>query len=133
MPFESARPPFHVAEGRYTLKLVDFEDYIMSGDYTQDGQDKPMIRWIFNVQDPKTGEWMRDSSGEVAHIVDSTSTATGPRSRARPMLEALAGRTFSRQDDIAAIAATLPGTVMDGYVEINERGYNRVLKLIPNK
>jgi hypothetical protein len=52
------------------------------------------VQWSFTLTDPQTGVTLQNADGEDLDFWQFTSTKMSPKSRARPLVEALLGRTL---------------------------------------
>lgn len=71
--------------GRYIVKCVAIED-------APDKGFGPGVKWVFKLIDPQGGFTIQSNKGGDYELWQFTSTKMSPRSKARPIIEALLGR-----------------------------------------
>lgn len=90
-------PTFFPATDRAEFELVEPGKYIATCTAIEDAPDKgfgPGVKWVFKLVDPATNQTVRNSNGFDLEFWQFTSTKMGPKARARPIIEALLGRTL---------------------------------------
>jgi hypothetical protein len=83
---------------------------------------KTLIRWEFSldgIEDPET-------PGMNLILDGVTSLATGPRSKMRPWVTALLGRSLDEAVSLSALRGQLVGKPCLAVVVINDAGYSKV-------
>jgi hypothetical protein len=107
----------------YPAMLVGIEPFVIN-EGTPEA--KTLIRWAFSLDDeidPETNSTL---------ILDGvTSTATGPKSKMRPWVTALLGRSLDEAVTLSALKAQAVGRPCLVVVDINDDGYSKVFNVIP--
>jgi hypothetical protein len=88
-------PMFAPATDKAEYELPEPDRYIAVCVGIEDAPDKgfgPGVKWQFQLIDPRTNLPVRDSQGRDFILWQFTSTKMGPKSRCRPIIEALLGR-----------------------------------------
>jgi hypothetical protein len=88
-------PMFAPATDKSEYELPDPDRYIAVCVGIEDAPDKgfgPGVKWQFQLINPQTNLNVADSQGRDFILWQFTSTKMGPKSRARPIIEALLGR-----------------------------------------
>lgn len=114
----------HIEEGRYLLKLTDIQDVEPNSAHPEWG---PGIKFVFAVHDQKREQLLDDEDAPV-FISPLTGTSTGPKSKARPILEALLGREIEMTDTGAGLAAEALGKWCSALISDNDKGFSTVMK-----
>lgn len=120
---------FHVEEGRYRVKLTDLVDTDPPTDHLDWG---PRLRWFFNIYD-SDGDPVLTEDGEQGQICPITGTSTGPKSKARPWIEALLGRAIENGDTGEEMQDEIIGKEGWALISDNEKGYSQILSISPLK
>lgn len=71
--------------GRYIVTCIDIED-------APDKGFGPGVKWVFKLIDPQSGTTIQSRNGGDYEMWQFTSIKMGPKSKARPIIEALLGR-----------------------------------------
>lgn len=129
MPFQDPISGLHVEMGRYIVEVVGFADVPPGEDHPDWG---PRIRWTLNVYD-NDGDPVLDEDGRPGQLMPMTGVSIGPKSKAKPWIEAFLGRPLDATDTAAAIAKLLVGKRAYAMISDNERGYSTVVSMAPMK
>lgn len=73
--------------GRYIVKCVAIED-------APDKGFGPGVKWVFQLADPASGVTIQSNQGGDYELWQFTSVKMGPKAKARPIIEALLGRSL---------------------------------------
>lgn len=112
-------------EGNYILQLKALED-------GEPGTFGARMRWTFLAWHLETGaQVINEQDGTPFEWWQSTGESIGPRSKARPWVEALLGRKIEKGDDAGAISEEIIGKSMEAYVAPNEDDYVTILRAKP--
>lgn len=122
MPLNDVGAGLEIPDGVYTLQVAEpLED-------AKPGQFGPRMKWQM---------WVWDADGNLLTEDGRTwwqftGTATGPRSTARPWLEALLARELGKGDTGEALSAAIVGCNMMARIETNDEGYANIVKVWPH-
>ena len=89
--FRAGGGAFYVDEGRYAVTLYDIEE-------VESKYEGKRFKWNFSPMVNAAGEMMEDEHGLPMHLHAYSGDATGPKSTARPMFEALLGHSLEGLD-----------------------------------
>lgn len=115
----------YVDEGWYKATLIEREEK-----ESQNPQyPAPQVIWHFTLEDDN-GTIMTDDRGSTLDFWVFTSLAAGPKSNARPMVEALTGHSFQAGDeeDEAVVGNTCQVKIADYFREDGEFGGSKAVK-----
>lgn len=116
-------------EGNYIIRLIRLED-------AEPGQFGRRMKWVFHVWRQDTGELVREEeTGDPYEWWQTTSEATGPRSTARPWIEALLARKLPDRygaEEMAAWCQEMVGKTAVAYVAPNQNEYTTILRIKPH-
>jgi hypothetical protein len=110
--------------GTYPAILVGVEPFKIN---EGTAEAKTLIRWEFSLDGTEDPEL----PGQTIILDGVTSTATGPRSKMRPWVQALLGRNLEEQLSLSSLRAQVLGHPCLVMVEINEAGYSKVANVVP--
>lgn len=122
MPLNDVGAGLEIPDGVYTLQVAEpLED-------AKPGQFGPRMKWQY---------WVWDAEGNLLTEDGRTwwqftGTATGPRSAARPILEALLARELAKGDTGEVLSNLIVGCNMMARIETNEAGYANIEKVWPH-
>lgn len=100
--------------GRYIIKCVAIED-------APDKGFGPGVKWVFKLIDPQSGVTIQSRNGGDYELWQFTSTKMSPRSKARPIIEALLARPLDTERREVPDARLLVGRSMLGMVIYEKR------------
>lgn len=95
MPFQkpsAGGSVFECEDGRYLLRVDSLEDM-------PDGEFGPGIKWVLNVADATTKEFLLDDRGFKAELWQFSSAKLTPRAKGRKWVEAFLGRPLDEEND----------------------------------
>lgn len=109
-PTGSAALAETIEPGRYGVKLIRFEDDGVSS-YADPNDANPAhrIRWVFHLYPTGSNTPLVDADGREYEHFEWTSSRTGPKSSARPWIEALLGRPMQPGDGGQELTEKLVG------------------------
>ncbi len=100
--FKTGGAPFWIDEGRYTVTLKDVAEEQSTIDFGHGMQ--PRNKWIYSPIVNAAGEVMERDDGMPLEYFEFTGQSIGPKSTARPMIEALLNKSIDglRAEDVLA-------------------------------
>ena len=130
MPFQkpsAGGSVFECEDGRYLLRVDSLEDM-------PDGEFGPGIKWVLNVADATTKEFLLDERGFKAELWQFSSAKLTPRAKGRKWVEAFLGRTLDEEnDDGDQIMADLLGKWAIAILAHNDKDRIAIVTVSPLK